>query len=138
MPMCFIEAPQGLLSLEAKKRLHEQLNKALCSAFGMTDIRTYIREYLPENAAKHGLTTGESPRPVCILEVPELRRLDIRRRLVSEINSAMTEAYGEIANVDQEMIFIHEHAPRDIGALGRLQCDKPGASDRTWIPAPPP
>ena len=123
MPMCFVEAPMGL-PLEAKHRLHENLSKAICGAYGIADVRTYIREYSLENAAQDGQVEGEPVRPICVLEVPELRRLDIRRRLVAEINAAMVEAYGQIASVDKEMVFINEYASQDIGRPDRLQCDK--------------
>ena len=72
MPMCFVEAPKGL-PLEAKRRLHEHLSKAICGAYGIADVRTYIREYSLENAAQDGQVEGEPVRAICVLEVSELR-----------------------------------------------------------------
>jgi len=142
MPMCFVEAPQGL-PVEAKSRLHEKLNRAVYGAYGIADIRTYIREYSLENAAQSGRADGKPIRPICILVGPQLRRLDKRRRLVAEITAALIEAYGQIANVDNETVFINEYASHDIGWLNRLHRVQPEVVERSrllnsWVPAPPP
>ena len=64
-------------------------------------------------------------RPVCSLEAPELLRLDAKRKLVQQIESAIAGAYHGIATTDEVLVLITEYPLHNVGWRASLQSDKP-------------
>lgn len=125
MPMCFIEVPQGL-EIDAKKRLFRDSHLALQEAYPLDDFRVFIREYPLENVGQDGKPADEV-RPICFLEAPQLRNIDTKRRMVEKLNAVIAEAYRDLANTDEIMIFVNEYPLENAGWAGRLQSDNPEA-----------
>jgi hypothetical protein len=57
--------------------------------------------------------------------VPELASLDVKRKLVQKIESAIGGAYDGIANVDEVLVFINHYPLENVGWRRSLQSDKP-------------
>jgi phenylpyruvate tautomerase PptA (4-oxalocrotonate tautomerase family) len=125
MPMCFIEAPQGL-QIDAKRKLVKETCAALQEAYPLNDFRVFIREYPLENVGQDGELADEV-RPICFLEAPQLRSIHAKRKLVEGINAAIAGAYHGLANTNEVMIFLNEYPLENAGWAGRLQSDNPEA-----------
>jgi hypothetical protein len=68
---------------------------------------------------------GQPVRPVCSLEAPELANLDIKRKLVQKIESAIAAAYDGIANTEEVPVLINHYPLENVGWQRSLQSDKP-------------
>jgi phenylpyruvate tautomerase PptA (4-oxalocrotonate tautomerase family) len=123
MPDCFIEGPSGLRN-DAKKKLVEKMTASLTQAYKIPDIRIFIREYPGENVAQDG-RLQEPIRPVCFINVPILKNVDVKRDLQARIHSALGEAYEGIANVNEAMIFFNQYELENVAWAGSLQSDRP-------------
>jgi phenylpyruvate tautomerase PptA (4-oxalocrotonate tautomerase family) len=97
MPIVFIEAPKGVRD-DAKKRMVEKMTAALDEAWHVPDVRIFIREYAAENVAQDGRFQSEPMRAVGVLNVPQLRNVDTKRKLAEKLQAAFAEAYAGIAN----------------------------------------
>ncbi|MGP3937169.1 tautomerase family protein [Nonomuraea sp. KM88] len=124
MPLIFIEGPQGIRP-DAKRELMRQVTEALSDTYHVPDVRIFVREYPGVNVAQDGLSEAEDIRPVCFLEVPELRDLDARRVLVKRIQDSVAAAYQGIANTDELLVMINHYPLENVGFHGRLQSDDP-------------
>jgi phenylpyruvate tautomerase PptA (4-oxalocrotonate tautomerase family) len=120
MPICFIEAPQGI-RLEAKKKLVENATAAIHEAYPIPDTRIFIREYAGENVGQDGKLQSEI-RPVCFLDVPEGIDLNAKRTLVRKLNAALAEAMPQTR---EHLIFFRAYPLSDAAADGRLQSENP-------------
>lgn len=120
MPVCFIEAPQGM-RMDAKKKLVEKTSAALHEAFQLDDTRVFIREYPLENVGQDGHLQTEL-RPICFVEAPKGTPIDAKRTLVRKINEAVTEA---LSTARSTLIFVREYALEDVAEDGRLQAENP-------------
>ncbi|GLS34195.1 hypothetical protein SAMN04488498_10964 [Mesorhizobium albiziae] len=125
MPMCFIEAPQGL-NIDGKKKLIRDSHVALQEAYPLDDFRVFIREYPLENVGQDGKLATEV-RPVCFLEAPQLRNIGSKRRMIERLDAAIADAFRGLANTDEIMIFVNEYPLENAGWAGRLQSDNPEA-----------
>jgi phenylpyruvate tautomerase PptA (4-oxalocrotonate tautomerase family) len=121
MPVCLIEGPTGIRS-DAKKRLMEKTTAALDEAYHIPDVRIFLREYSPENVSQDG-RLSEPIRPVCFIEAPQLRNIELKRKLVQKINAAIADAYQGLANTEEVLILHNEYPLENAGWAGRLQSD---------------
>jgi phenylpyruvate tautomerase PptA (4-oxalocrotonate tautomerase family) len=124
MPIIFIEAPTGIRG-DAKKRLVEKTTAAPDEAYHIPDVRVFLREYQPGNVGQDGRPQSDPVRPVCFIEAPQLRSLDVRRKLTEKINAAVAEAYEGIADTRKTLIFHNEYPLENASKAGRLQSDNP-------------
>jgi hypothetical protein len=75
--------------------------------------------------SQDGHIQAEPVRPVCSLEAPELANLDVKRRLVRKIESAITTAYDGVANTEEVLVLINHYPLENVGWQQSLQSDKP-------------
>ena len=54
-------------------------------------------------------------RPVCSLEAPELTNLDIKRKMVQKIESAIAAAYDGIANTEEVLVLVNHYPLENVG-----------------------
>ena len=54
-------------------------------------------------------------RPVVFIEAPQLRTLDAKSKMVEQINAAMPETYGGIANTSEILILHNEYPLENTG-----------------------
>lgn len=123
MPMIFVEGPVGL-SADAKKTMADAVTRAADEAFGVPDVRLWLREYSPEHYAQDALL-GAPVRPIAILEAPELGSIEAKRTLVARIDAALAEAYDSLADTGNIMVFINGYPLEQVGWAGRMQSDRP-------------
>ncbi|MEO3876287.1 hypothetical protein ABGB18_46620 [Nonomuraea sp. B12E4] len=124
MPLVFLEGPQGIRP-DAKQKLMREVTDALSAAYHFPDVRIFVREYPAGDVAQDGVAGAEPIRPVCFLEVPELRDLDVRRTLVGRVQDAIATAYQGLANTDETLVMVNHYPLENVGFHGRLQSDDP-------------
>jgi phenylpyruvate tautomerase PptA (4-oxalocrotonate tautomerase family) len=124
MPVVFIEAPPGIRP-DAKKRLVERTTAALNEAYPIPDVRIFLREYALDNVGQDGRIESEPVRPDFLIEAPQLRSIDAKRKMTERINAAVAEAYEGIANIRETLILHNEYPLENAGWAGRLQSDNP-------------
>jgi phenylpyruvate tautomerase PptA (4-oxalocrotonate tautomerase family) len=124
VPMTFLEVPTGIRD-DAKQRLVEELTAALAEAYHdpSDDYRIFFREHPPANVGQNGSLGGGPVGPVYFIEGPPLPDIDARRRLIAQLDSAIADAYQEIANTRDIMILINEYLLENAGSGGRLTSD---------------
>ncbi len=121
MPMTFLEVPTGIRN-DARQRLVEKMTTALDEAYHdpSEDYRIFFREYAPANVGQNGRINADPVGPVYFIEGPPLPHIDARRKLIEQLDSAIAEAYQDIANTREIMILINEYPLENAGAGGRL------------------
>jgi phenylpyruvate tautomerase PptA (4-oxalocrotonate tautomerase family) len=124
MPLVFIEGPEGIRP-EAKRELMREVTEALVDTYHFPDVRIFVREHPAGNVAQDGLAEAEAIRPVCFLEVPELRDLDAKRALAKRVEDALAAAYQGIANTGETLVMINHYPLENVGFHGGLQSDDP-------------
>lgn len=124
MPTFIIEGPQGLRT-DAKTTMMAEITAALAETYHIPDVRIFLREHAPANAAQDGRIEAEPVRPVCFVEGPRLPSLDARRTLVEKLNTAVARAFTGLANTDDILILFNEYGLEFAGAGGRLQSENP-------------
>ena len=124
MPVFTIDAPSGVPQ-DAKHKMMKEITEALHEAWPIPDTRGWLREYPADNVSQDGRMQAEPVRPVCSLEAPELASLDVKRKLVQKIESAIAAAYDGIANTDEVLILVNHYPLQDVGWQQSLQSDKP-------------
>jgi phenylpyruvate tautomerase PptA (4-oxalocrotonate tautomerase family) len=128
MPIVLIEAPKGVRE-DAKKRMVEKMTDALDEAWHVPDVRIFIREYTAENVAQDGRFQSEPVRAVASLNVPQLRSVDTKRKVAEKLQAAFAEAYADIANTSEFLVFMNEYPLENAFHGGRLQSDNPEIVD---------
>ena len=128
MPVFTIDAPAGA-SQDAKRTMMKEITEALDEAWPIPDTRGWLREYPAENVSQDGHVQAEPVRPVCSLEAPELVNLDVKRRLVQKIESAIAAAYQGIANTEEVLVLLNHYPLENVGWQQSLQSDKPEIVD---------
>jgi hypothetical protein len=123
MPQCLIEAPVGI-SPDAKRTMMREVSDAIAEAFPIPDVRIWLREYATDNVAQDGEIGIEPIRPLCFLEVPQLKSLDAKRKMSGKIDTAIAKAYRDLANTNETLILIN-HYPLENAFAAGLQADKP-------------
>jgi hypothetical protein len=114
MPSFTIDAPEGAPPT-AKQTMLREISDALDDAYHIHDIRGWVREYSEQNMSQDGRIGAQLVRPVCVLEGPELVSLDVKRKLMQKIKSAIANAYLGIANTDDVVVLINEHPLHNVG-----------------------
>jgi phenylpyruvate tautomerase PptA (4-oxalocrotonate tautomerase family) len=127
MPVCFIEGPTGIGD-EAKMKMMKNITAALNEAFHIDDIRFFLREYLADQVAQDG-RTSEPVRPVCSINVPYVRSIDVKRKLIEQLHVAVAEGYKDLANTRETLIFVNQYELENVGLTGTLQSDRPKIVD---------
>ena len=92
MPMCFVEAPQGLPP-DVKRKLHEELYDAIFEAHHIPDIRTFIREYSPENV-------GQDSR-ICLAERARRAGVEVKLDIFPEQQHTFQMCTGRAPEANQ-------------------------------------
>ncbi|WP_433017509.1 hypothetical protein [Kribbella sp. CA-294648] len=128
MPILMIDVPVGARA-EAKQQLMRQVSEAVEEAYQFRDVRVWLREYLPENVAQDGVSGPAAVRPVCSLEAPELTSLEARRTMAAKIQTAIAEAYAELADTGETLVMMNHYPLEMAGFAGRLQSDDPDIVD---------
>lgn len=124
MPVFTIDVPEGAPSA-AKQKMLKEITEALDEAYQLPDTRGWVREYAAENVSQDGRVGAEPVRPVCSLEAPELFRLNVKRKLVQKLESAIAGAYEGIASTGEVLVLINEYPLHNVGWRASLQSDKP-------------
>ena len=124
MPVFTIDAPPGAPQ-DAKQKMMKQITEALDEAWPISDTRGWLREYPAEDVSQDGHIQAEPVRPVCSLEAPELANLDVKRKLVRKIESAIAAAYDGVANTEEVLVLINHYPLENVGWQQSLQSDKP-------------
>ncbi|MDV3123467.1 N-acetylmuramic acid 6-phosphate etherase [Mycobacterium sp. 21AC1] len=124
MPVFTIDAPTGV-ARDAKQKMMKEVTDALHEAWPIPDTRGWLREYPAENISQDGRIGVERVRPVCLLEAPELTKLDVKRKLVQKVEAAIATAYDGVANTDETLVLINHYPLSDVGWQGSLQSDRP-------------
>jgi phenylpyruvate tautomerase PptA (4-oxalocrotonate tautomerase family) len=124
MPVFTVDVPEGAPP-GAKQKMLKEITDALDEAYQIPDTRGWIREYPAQNVSQDGRVGAEPVRPVCSLEAPQLFRLDVKRKLVRKIESAIAGAYQDIANTDEVLLLINEYPLHNVGWRAGLQSDQP-------------
>lgn len=124
MPMFFIDAPEGLQA-PAKTRLIQRVTASLADTYAIPDVRVFLREHAAANIGQDGTQGVEKFRIACFLEVPPLKSIAAKRRLVAAINDAVRDAYEQLANTDETMVFFNEYPMEQVGWAGKMQADVP-------------
>ena len=126
MPICFLEVPTGI-NPDAKKKLVQKITTALNETWPIPDVRVFFREYQAENVAQDGDFRSDPIKPICFLNVPLLRSLDAKRKLTQALQAAFVEAYKDIADSSQFMVFYNLYPLENASIGGHLQSDIPEA-----------
>jgi len=126
MPICFLEVPTGIHP-DAKKKLVQKFTTALKETWPIPDIRVFFREYRKEDVAQDGQFRSDPIKPLCLLHVPLLRSLDAKRKLTQALQAAFVEAYKDIADTSQFMVFYNLYPLENASIGGHLQSDIPEA-----------
>lgn len=130
MPILLLDVPLGARA-DAKRKMVEKMTAALDETFHIPDVRIFIREHGAGSAAQDGRFDPETVRAVGTLEVPRLRSIDARRKLADTLQAAFAEAYAGNGNSDGFAVILHENAPENGFAGGRLISDIPEAVEFT-------
>jgi hypothetical protein len=72
-----------------------------------------------------GRIDAEPIRPVCALEAPELASLEVKRRLVQKVESAIAAAYQGLANTEEVLVLVNHCPLENVGWRQSLQSDHP-------------
>jgi phenylpyruvate tautomerase PptA (4-oxalocrotonate tautomerase family) len=128
MPMFFIDVPQGLQA-QPKAELIRRVSASLAQTYGIPDVRFFLREHDAGNIGQNGTQGVEKFRIACFLEVPPLKSIAAKRRLVEAINTAVRDAYDGIANTEETMVFFNEYPMEQVSWAGRMQADVPEMVD---------
>jgi phenylpyruvate tautomerase PptA (4-oxalocrotonate tautomerase family) len=124
MPVFTIDVPHGVPH-DSKHKMMKEVTEALHEAWPIPDTRGWLREYPADNVSQDGRIQAEAVRPVCSVEAPELANLDVKRKLVQKIESAIAAAYDGIANAEEVLVLVNHYPLENVGWRGSLQSDKP-------------
>ena len=124
MPVFTIDAPSGV-SQDAKRKMMKEITEALDEAWPIPDTRGWLREYPADNVSQDGHIQAEPVRPVCSLEAPELANLDVKRKLVQKVESAIAAAYQGLANTEEVLVLVNHYPLENVGWRQSLQSDNP-------------
>ncbi|MBB5800368.1 phenylpyruvate tautomerase PptA (4-oxalocrotonate tautomerase family) [Saccharothrix ecbatanensis] len=119
MPQFFVEAPTGVQP-DAKRKMMREITEAIDEAYGVADVRVWLREHPTGNVSHDGRIDAEPIKPVCFLEAPELASLDVKAKMAAKIHAAVDEAYRAIANTDETLILMNHYPLENVAAGGRL------------------
>ena len=124
MPVFTIDAPAGA-SQDAKRTMMTEITAALDEAWPIPDTRGWLREYPADNVSQDGRIGAEPIRPVCSLEAPELASLEVKRKLVQKVESAIAAAYQGLANTEEVLVLVNHYPLENVGWRQSLQSDNP-------------
>ena len=124
MPVFTIDAPAGA-SQDAKRTMMKEITEALDEAWPIPDTRGWLREYPADNVSQDGRIQAEPIRPVCSLETPELASLEVKRKLVQKVESAIAAAYQGLANIEEVLVLVNHYPLENVGWRQSLQSDNP-------------
>ena len=124
MPVFTIDAPAGA-SQNAKRTMMTEITEALDEAWPIPDARGWLREYPADNVSQDGRIGAEPIRPVCSLEAPELASLEVKRKLVQKVESAIAAAYQGLANTEEVLVLVNHYPLENVGWRQSLQSDHP-------------
>jgi phenylpyruvate tautomerase PptA (4-oxalocrotonate tautomerase family) len=62
---------------------------------------------------------------VCSLEAPELASLEVKRKLVQKVESAIAAAYQGLANTEDVLVLVNHYPLENVGWRQSLQSDNP-------------
>ncbi|WP_033442210.1 tautomerase family protein [Saccharothrix sp. NRRL B-16314] len=119
MPQFFVEAPTGVRP-DAKRKMMLEITEAIDEAYGVADVRVWLREYPAADVSHDGRSDAEPIKPVCFLEAPELADLDAKATMAAKIHAAVDEAYRDIANTDETLILMNHYPLENVAVAGRL------------------
>ncbi|WP_342640233.1 hypothetical protein [Rhodoligotrophos ferricapiens] len=119
MPIGYLDVPTAI-DAKAKGALVRALYEALTEAYPFPDDhRIFIREWDANNASQNGSLGSEPARPVLFIHGPQGANVDAKRRMLTKLNAAVSDAY----RLPDFMIFMHEYPLELVAHEGRLLAD---------------
>jgi hypothetical protein len=93
MPIGYLDVPTGI-DVDRKRELVKMLYGALHEAWPFPDdVRIFLREWPLESVSQNGLLGSEPVRPVLTLHIPQGANIEVKRKVLKKINTAVTAAY---------------------------------------------
>lgn len=119
MPIGYLDVPPGA-GEDTKAELMTAMYEALKEAYPFPDdTRIFIREWPVDSISQNGAVAPDPVKPVFMAYVPQGADPEARRRMLTMLDAAVTEAYG----LPEFVVFLHEH-PLDLIAVdGTLLAD---------------
>jgi hypothetical protein len=93
MPIGYLDVPTGI-DVDRKRELVKMMYGALHEAWPFPDdVRIFLREWPLESVSQNGLLGSEPVRPVLTLHIPQGANIEVKRKVLKKINTAVTAAY---------------------------------------------
>jgi hypothetical protein len=119
MPIGYLDVPPDV-ALAKKRELVKAMYAALHEAWPFPDdVRIFMREWPLDTVSQNGLLGSEPVRPVLTLHIPEGANVDLKRKVLKEINAAVAAAYQR----PDFMTFIVEYPLDLVAHEGNLLAD---------------
>ena len=119
MPIGYLDVPTGV-DLGRKRELVKAMYGALHEAWPFPDdVRIFVREWPLDSVSQNGLLGSEPVRPVLTLHIPQGANVDVKRKVLKKINTAVTAAY----QLPDFMTFIVEYPLDLVAHEGNLLAD---------------
>src|SRR5258705_8182205 len=119
MPITYLDVPEGI-RMDGKHKLVGAIYAALHEAYPYPDdVRIFLREWRPDSVSQDGHLASEPVRPVFMMHVPEGANIDAKRKMLTNINDAIVEAY----HLPKFMIFMQAYPLDRVALDGGLHSD---------------
>jgi hypothetical protein len=119
MPIGYLDVPAGV-DLDRRRGLAKAMYGALHEAWPFPDdVRIFLREWPLDGVSQNGLLGSEPVRPVLTLHIPEGANVDVKRKVLKKINTAVAAAY----QLPDFMTFIVEYPLDRVAHEGNLLAD---------------
>jgi hypothetical protein len=119
MPIAYLDVPTGA-DRNTKTELVKVLYEALHEVYPFPDdTRIFLREWPLDNVSQNGVLGSEPVRPVFTMHIPLGGDIDAKRKMLKEVNAAVTDAY----RLPEFAIFLHEHTLETVAINGTILAD---------------
>ncbi len=121
MPIGYLDVPTGA-DEDRKSELMTAMYRALHEAWPFPDdVRIFVREWPLASVSQNGLLGRAPVRPVLTLHIPEGADVEVKRKVLRKVSSAVTEAY----QLPDFMTFLVEYPLDLVAHEGKLLADNP-------------
>jgi hypothetical protein len=119
MPIGYLDVPTGA-DENRKSELMTAMYRALHEAWPFPDdVRIFVREWPLGSVSQNGLLGSEPVRPVLTLHIPQGADVEVKRRALKKISSAVADAY----QLPDFMTFLVEYPLDLVAHEGNLLAD---------------
>ncbi len=119
MPIGYLDVPIGA-DQNQKSELMSAMYHALHEAWPYPDdVRIFVREWPLSTVSQNGLLGSEPVRPVLTLHIPEGADVEVKRKVLKKIGSAVADAY----QLPDFMTFLVEYPLDLVAHEGKLLAD---------------